>query len=57
MKKQLEKMKSMSNLRHQLRENKTLNLLMKEANIEEVQEEVKEKVKKEAKGKVKQNEK
>jgi trigger factor len=61
MKKQLEKMKSMSNLRHQLRENKTLNLLMKEANIEEVQEEVKEKVKdtvkKEVKGKAKQNEK
>jgi hypothetical protein len=61
MKKQLEKMKSMSNLRHQLRENKTLNLLMKEANIEEVQEEVKEKVKdtikKEAKGKAKQKEK
>jgi trigger factor len=58
MKKQLEKMKSMSNLRHQLRENKTLNLLMKEANIEEAQEEVKEKVKdtvkKEAKGKTKQ---
>lgn len=41
MKKQLEKMNSMSNLRHQLRENKTLSLLMKEANIEEVQEEVK----------------
>jgi len=40
----------MSNLRHQLRENKTLNLLMKEANIEEVQEEVR----KEAKGKAKQ---
>ena len=61
MKKQLGKMKSMSNLRHQLRENKTLNLLMKEANIEEVQEEVKEKVKdtvkKEVKGKAKQNEK
>ncbi len=56
MKKQLEKMKSMSNLRHQLRENKTLNLLMKEANIEEAQEEVKDTVKKEAKGKTKQNE-
>lgn len=53
MKKQLEKMNSMSNLRHQLRENKTLSLLMKEANIEEVQEEVK----KDAKGKAKQNEK
>ena len=45
MKKQLEKMNSMSNLRHQLREAKTLNLLMKEANIEEVKEEVKEKPK------------
>ncbi|MCR4345496.1 MAG: trigger factor [Candidatus Scalindua sp.] len=53
MKKQLEKMNSMSNLRHQLRESKTLNLLMKEANIEEVKEEVK----KETKGKAKQNEK
>jgi trigger factor len=53
MKKQLEKMNSMSNLRHQLRENKTLSLLMKEANIEEVQEEVK----KDAKGKATQNEK
>ena len=41
MKKQLEKMNSMSNLRHQLREAKTLNLLMKEANTEEVKEEVK----------------
>jgi len=40
MKKQLEKMNSMSNLRHQLRETKTLNLLMKEANIEEVKEEI-----------------
>ncbi|KHE90433.1 MAG: trigger factor [Candidatus Scalindua rubra] len=56
MKKQLEKMNSMSNLRHQLRESKTLNLLMKEANIEEVKEEVKE-VKKETKGKAKQNDK
>ncbi len=54
MKKQLEKMKSMSNLRHQLRENKTLNLLMKEANIEEAQEEVKDTVKKESQGKAKQ---
>ena len=53
MKKQLEKMNSMSNLRHQLRENKTLNLLMKEANIEEVKEEVK----KETKEKSKQKEK
>ena len=53
MKKQLEKMDSMSNLRHQLRENKTLNLLMKEANIEEVKEEVK----KETKEKPKQKEK
>jgi len=40
MKKQLEKMNSMSNLRHQLREAKTLNLLMKEAKIEEVKEEI-----------------
>ena len=53
MKKQLEKMNSMSNLRHQLRETKTLNLLMKEANIEEVEEEVKKKTK----GKTKQKEK
>ena len=53
MKKQLEKMNSMSNLRHQLREAKTLNLLMKEANIEEVKEEVKKK----PKGKTKQKEK
>ena len=53
MKKQLEKMNSMSNLRHQLRESKTLNLLMKEANIEEVKEEVK----KETKEKSKQKEK
>ena len=45
MKKQLEKMNSMSNLRHQLRESKTLNLLMKEANIEEVKEEVKKETK------------
>lgn len=44
MKKQLEKMNSMSNLRHQLKENKTLDFLMKEANIEEV-EEAKEEVK------------
>ncbi|MHC4270406.1 MAG: trigger factor [Planctomycetota bacterium] len=44
MKKQLEKMNSMSNLRHQLKENKTLTFLMKEANIEEI-EEVKEEVK------------
>jgi len=35
----------MSNLRHQLREAKTLNLLMKEASIEEVKEEVKKKPK------------
>ena len=54
MKKQLEKMNSMSNLRHQLRETKTLNLLMKEANIEEVEE---EEVKKKTKGKTKQKEK
>ena len=53
MKKQIEKMNSMSNLRHQLRESKTLNLLMKEANIEEVKEEVK----KETKEKSKQKEK
>ena len=53
MKKQLEKMNSMSNLRHQLRETKTLNLLMKEANIEEIEEEVKKKTK----GKTKQKEK
>ena len=45
MKKQLEKMNSMSNLRHQLRENKTLGLLMKEANIEEVEDEVNQKEK------------
>ncbi len=51
MKKQLEKMNSMSNLRHQLRESKTLNLLMKEANIEEVKEEVKKKTKAKAKQK------
>ena len=42
MKKQLEKMNGMSNLRHQLKEHKTLNLLMKEATIEEVKEESKE---------------
>ena len=53
MKKQLEKMNSMSNLRHQLREAKTLNLLMKEANIEEIEEEVKKKTK----GQTKQKEK
>ena len=53
MKKQLEKMNSMSNLRHQLRETKTLNLLMKEANIEEIEEEVKKKTK----GQTKQKEK
>jgi hypothetical protein len=35
----------MSNLRHQLRETKTLNLLMKEANIEEVKEKTKGKAK------------
>jgi trigger factor len=45
MKKQLEKINGMSNLRHQLKEHKTLNLLMKEATIEEVKEEVKKKVK------------
>ena len=53
MKKQLEKMNSMSNLRHQLRESKTLNLLMKEANIEEVKEEVKKTTKTKAKQKEK----
>ncbi|MFQ5686676.1 MAG: trigger factor [Candidatus Scalindua sp.] len=36
MKKQLERINSMSNLRHQLKEHKTLTLLMKEATIEEV---------------------
>ena len=45
MKKQLEKINGMSNLRHQLKEHKTLNLLIKEATIEEVKEEVKKKVK------------
>ncbi len=55
MRKQLEKMNSMSNLRHQLRENKTLNLLMKEANIEEVQEDAKKETK--GKSKKKKNEK
>ena len=45
MKIQLEKINGMSNLRHQLKEHKTLNLLMKEATIEEVKEEVKKKVK------------
>ncbi len=49
MKKQLEKINGMSNLRHQLKEHKTLNLLMKEATIEEVKEEVKKKVKRKAK--------
>jgi trigger factor len=44
MKKQLEKMNSMSNLRHQLKESKTLNFVMKEANIEEI-EEAKEEIK------------
>ncbi len=38
MKKQLEKMNSMSNLRHQLKENKTLDFVMKEAEIEEIEE-------------------
>ncbi|GAX60639.1 trigger factor [Candidatus Scalindua japonica] len=47
MRKQLEKMNSISNLRHQLRENKTLSLLMKEANIEEIKDEVKQKKDKE----------
>ncbi len=42
MKKQLEKINGMSNLRHQVKEHKTLNLLMKEATIEEVKEETKE---------------
>ncbi len=45
MKKQLERINGMSNLRHQLKEHKTLNFLMKEATIEEVKEEVKKKVK------------
>lgn len=45
MKKQLEKINGMSNLRHQLKEHKTLNLLMKEATIKDVKEEVKKKVK------------
>jgi len=45
MKKQLERINGMSNLRHQLKEHKTLNLLMKEATIEEVKEEVKKEVK------------
>jgi len=49
MKKQLERINGMSNLRHQLKEHKTLNLLMKEAAIEEVKEEVKKKVKPKAK--------
>ena len=41
MKQQLEKMNSMSNLRHQLKESKTLNLLMKEAKIEDIEEDAK----------------
>ena len=45
MRKQLEKINGMSNLRHQVKEHKTLNLLMKEATIEEVKEEVKKEVK------------
>jgi trigger factor len=49
MKKQLEKIKGLSNLRHQVKEHKTLNFIMKEATIEEVKEETKEKVKKEVK--------
>mgnify|MGYP003960223897 FL=1 len=44
----------MSNLRHQLRESKTLNLLMKEANIEEVKEEVKKTTKTKTKAKQKE---
>ncbi len=48
MKKQLEKMNSMSNLRHQLKENKTLNFLMKEASIEEIEEVKEEETKEEA---------
>ncbi len=38
MRKQLEKMNSMSNLRHQLKENKTLDFVLKEADIEEIEE-------------------
>lgn len=53
MKKHLEKINSMSSLRHQLKEHKTLNFLMKEASIEEVREETKEDVKKEVKAKQK----
>ncbi len=45
MKKQLEKINGMSNLRHQLKEHKTLDFLMKEATIEEVKEETKEETK------------
>ena len=45
MKKQLERINGMSNLRHQLKEHKTLNFLMKEATIEEVEDAVKKKVK------------
>ncbi len=41
MKQQIEKMNSMSNLRHQLKESKTLNLLMKEAKIEDIEEDAK----------------
>lgn len=44
MRKQLEKLDSISNLRHQMRESKTLDFIMKEATVEEVkEEEVKEK--------------
>jgi trigger factor len=53
MRKQLEKINSMSSLRHQLKEHKTLNFLMKEAAIEEVKEETKEDVKKKVKAKQK----
>ncbi len=38
----------MSNLRHQLKENKTLNFLMKEASIEEIEEVKEEETKEEA---------
>lgn len=43
MRKHLEKINSMSSLRHQLKAHKTLNFLMNEAMIEEVKEETKEK--------------
>ena len=43
MRKHLEKINSMSSLRHQLKAHKTLNFLMNEAMIEEVKEEMKEK--------------